>query len=322
MGDWKRLYPGTAAAEAVRRRSAYSFDVVVCTTFLLLLWKIKMFVVFLRTFTGILFLIACIALLLYACIEPVLLEYSFNEIRVPKSFAPFVAVHLTDLHFQWPYPYITEAGLMAVVERVNAIGPDFIFVTGDLVSRYRTASISNYNAAAVGRVLAALRAKRGIYAVLGNNDFCALPQILQALESSGIKLLRNESVQIADDIVLSGIDSVKSVNSAERAIRALRLSSRGLRILLAHEPDVAEAAADHFDLQLSGHTHGGQVIVPFGVGPLILPTLGKKFPVGLYQEKGLLVYVSKGIGISPLPKPLVRFNCRPEVSVLRIVPEI
>jgi predicted MPP superfamily phosphohydrolase len=89
---------------------------------------------------------------------------------------------------------------------------------------------------------------------------------------------------------------------------------------LAHEPDIGLVAAGSFDLQISGHTHGGQVVVPFGVGPLILPTLGQKFAVGLHLYKNLLIYVSKGIGISPLPKPLVRFNCRPEVSVLRIVP--
>jgi predicted MPP superfamily phosphohydrolase len=108
---------------------------------------------------------------------------------------------------------------------------------------------------------------------------------------------------------------------AERAIASLDLSGEGLKILLAHEPDVGLVAAEHFDLQISGHTHGGQVIVPFGVGPLILPTRGKKFAVGLYRYRKILIYVSKGIGISPLPKPLVRFNCRPEVSVLRIVPD-
>jgi predicted MPP superfamily phosphohydrolase len=322
MESWRALAPASAAAEAVRRRYAYSFDIIACTTACLVLWRIRRVIAFLRTLLGMVVLSACVTLAVYACVEPALLEYSFNDIRVPRAFAPFVAVQLTDLHFQWPYPYVTEARLMKVAERVNAIGADYVFVTGDLVSRYRTAAISNYNAAVITRVLSALRAKKGIYGVLGNNDYCALPQILQAFRSAGVRLLRNESIQIADDIVLSGIDSVKSLAFAEKAMRTLNSSSGALRILLAHEPDVAEVAAGRFDLQLSGHTHGGQVIIPFGVGPLILPRLGKRFPVGLYQEKDLLVYVSKGIGISPLPKPLVRFNCRPEVSVLRISPEI
>jgi predicted MPP superfamily phosphohydrolase len=102
----------------------------------------------------------------------------------------------------------------------------------------------------------------------------------------------------------------------------MRGENASLRILLAHEPDTAFQASETglFDLQISGHTHGGQVVVPFGIGPLILPTMGKKIPSGLHKIQDLLVYVSRGIGISPLPKPPVRFNCLPEVSVLRIVP--
>jgi predicted MPP superfamily phosphohydrolase len=319
---WKTLVPVTDSAEALRQRYALSFVVIACTSFLLILWKFKLAIAFFRTAFGFVILLICLSLAVYACIEPTLLEYTFSEIRVPRSFTPFTALQLTDLHFQWPYPYVTESRLMKLVEKVNGLQPDCIFVTGDLISRYRTESISTFNTAVVTRVLSALRARKGIFGVLGNNDYCALPQILLAFGKSGVRLLRNESVHLTDDLILSGIDLVKRIQTAESAIRSLNLSPNGLRILLAHEPDVAVAAADYFDLQISGHTHGGQVIVPFGIGSLILPTLGKKFPVGLYIHKGMLVYVSKGVGISPLPKPLVRFNCRPEVSLLRIVPDI
>jgi predicted MPP superfamily phosphohydrolase len=111
------------------------------------------------------------------------------------------------------------------------------------------------------------------------------------------------------------------MKKATKVIEELDVVQAPLRILLAHEPDVAVLAADKFDLQLSGHTHGGQVIVPFGIGPIIAPTMGNKFVVGLHRVKEMLVYITKGVGISPLPKPLVRFNARPEVSVLRIVPD-
>jgi predicted MPP superfamily phosphohydrolase len=320
MVEFKTLIPVTEAAESLRRRYVLSFGILVGTTLGLLFWKIRQVLGFLRTSFGILVFLLCLGLIFYACIEPTLLEYSYSEIRIPKSFTPFTAVQLTDLHFQWPYRYVTESSLMKVVEKVNNMAPDYIFVTGDLISRYRTASISNFNTAVISRVLSALRARKGVFGVLGNNDYCALPQILEAFRTSGIRLLRNETVMLAKDISLSGIDSVKSLERAEAAIRSLNVSGDHLKILLAHEPDIGLVAAGSFDLQISGHTHGGQVIVPFGVGPLILPTLGKKFAVGLHIYKDLRIYGSKGIGISPLPKPLVRFNCRPEVSVLRIVP--
>jgi predicted MPP superfamily phosphohydrolase len=87
--------------------------------------------------------------------------------------------------------------------------------------------------------------------------------------------------------------------------------------LLAHEPDIAEFSSDKFDIQFSGHTHGGQFVVPF-VGPIVRPSMGKKFSLELYKIGSMLLYVSAGLGISPLPKPLIRFNCPHEISVFLI----
>ncbi|HYN87535.1 MAG TPA: hypothetical protein VER55_03345, partial [Ardenticatenaceae bacterium] len=90
----------------------------------------------------------------------------------------------------------------------------------------------------------------------------------------------------------------------------------GAAILLAHEPDFADisAATGRFDLQLSGHSHGGQVIVPFA-GPLIGPRYGQNYPVGRYQVGSMIQYTNRGIG---MVAPLVRFNCRPEVTVFTL----
>jgi predicted MPP superfamily phosphohydrolase len=318
---WTVLTPTTEAEESLRRRYLLSFMVVVATSGVILVWHWRSVLRFLRSRFGLLVIVILSAPLVYACIEPVLLEYTYNDIRVPKSFTPFTAVQLSDFHFQWAYRHVTESTLVGIVEKVSRLRPDFIFVTGDLVSRYRTNSISEFNAQTVGRFLSALRAQKGVYGVLGNNDYCAVAKIIREYEKSGVRLLRNESVLLTPEIQLSGIDSARTIEAARARIENLSILDARLRILLAHEPDVPAVAADKFDLQISGHTHGGQVVLPFGLGPLILPSMGRRFPMGLHKVQNMLVYISKGIGISPLPKPLMRFNCRPEVSVLRIVPD-
>jgi hypothetical protein len=114
---------------------------------------------------------------------------------------------------------------------------------------------------------------------------------------------------------LAGVDDVwESQDRLDLVLEAL--PDAGAAILLAHEPDFADvsAAAGRFDLQLSGHSHGGQVIFPLR-GPLVLPRYARKYPIGLYQVGGMLQYTNRGLGMIP---PRVRFNCRPEVTVFTL----
>jgi predicted MPP superfamily phosphohydrolase len=92
-----------------------------------------------------------------------------------------------------------------------------------------------------------------------------------------------------------------------------QLSDNGAAILLAHEPDFADtsAATGRFDLQLSGHTHGGQVVLPF-MGAPILPYLGRKYGSGLYKVGEMLQYTNRGVGMARLP---IRINCPPEITL-------
>ena len=87
------------------------------------------------------------------------------------------------------------------------------------------------------------------------------------------------------------------------------------KVLLVHEPDFADRAANYpIDLQLSGHTHGGQVRMP-GIGALILPRMGHKYSMGLYRVRDLWLYTNRGLGTESLP---VRFNCRPEITLFKL----
>jgi predicted MPP superfamily phosphohydrolase len=87
-------------------------------------------------------------------------------------------------------------------------------------------------------------------------------------------------------------------------------------ILLAHEPDFADSSAGtgKFDLQLSGHTHGGQVVLPF-FGPPVLPHLGSKYPSGLYRIGDMYQYTNRGVGMAKLP---IRINCPPEITIFQL----
>jgi predicted MPP superfamily phosphohydrolase len=96
-----------------------------------------------------------------------------------------------------------------------------------------------------------------------------------------------------------------------------RLGDNSAAILLAHEPDFADRseATGKFDLQISGHTHGGQIVIPF-YGPPVLPHLGRKYPSGLYKVGNMFQYTNRGVGMHSLA---VRFNCPPEITIFELI---
>ncbi|KAI5552659.1 transmembrane protein with metallophosphoesterase domain family [Trichomonas vaginalis G3] len=318
--DFVRVTPMTVAQETARKRLVYTLILACVPIGAIMLIKIKSFIHFLKSKPGILAILVGIGALVYAHIEPFFLRYTYKEIAVPKQFKPFTVVQLTDIHFQWPYPYVTKKKLASIVEKVNEINPDFIFLTGDFISRYRTYNISKYNTETIAFYLGQLRAKRGIYAIQGNNDRCAGDMLLKAFKENGVRMLMNEGI-IDDDISITGILSSKNIDICNTWLNQTKIPDAPLKILLSHQPDTALVTYPFFDLQFSGHTHGGQCIAPFGIGPILHPKMGHKFIVGVYKIGNMILHVSTGIGISPLPKPLVRFNNIAEVSVIRVVPE-
>jgi predicted MPP superfamily phosphohydrolase len=94
------------------------------------------------------------------------------------------------------------------------------------------------------------------------------------------------------------------------------LPQDGAAILLAHEPDFADVAAatQRFDLQISGHSHGGQIVLPI-IGPPMLPEFGRKYPSGLYNINNMLLYTNRGVGVTTVN---ARFNCRPEITIFTL----
>ena len=119
----------------------------------------------------------------------------------------------------------------------------------------------------------------------------------------------------SDSLHLAGVGDV-FVRDDNLDLVLKRLPIDGAAILLAHEPDFGDLSAStgRFDLQISGHTHGGQVVLPF-FGPPILPDLGTRYPSGLYHIGEMLLYTNRGVGMS---LPPIRFNCRPEITVFTL----
>ncbi len=161
------------------------------------------------------------------------------------------------------------------------------------------------------------------YAVLGNHDaLVSAPAVIDALLTHGIPVLTNSSVPLERDgrrLWLAGMqDALEQRPDLLTALPAGRNPDKEPLILLAHEPDFADRVlGQQIDLVLSGHTHGGQIRIPF-LPPLLLPEMGTKYVEGLFRLRdGTQLYVNRGIGAVNLP---FRFRCPPEISVMTLQP--
>ena len=198
------------------------------------------------------------------------------------------------------------------VQTINALHPDLIVVTGDMIQD------EPEEALLCAAELTALDAPLGVYAIMGNHERRLLPRESELpFRRAGLTVLTNAAHEIAVDgasLWMVGLDDMIMRRGD------LRLALHGVpddacKILLAHEPDIADRAARFpIDLQLSGHTHGGQVRLP-GVGALLLPILGRKYPMGLYRVQDTWVYTNRGLGVT---RPAMRFNCRPEITMFTL----
>jgi uncharacterized protein len=230
--------------------------------------------------------------------------------NLPDSLDGVRVGFATDIHFEPDRP---TALLERGVSLLNEAAPDLMLLGGDYVNS--TAKGFERPLALLGQ----LRAPLGVFAVLGNHDYWAGGDYIAArLASAGIRVLRNEAERmVAPDgrpWWLVGTDSAsRGHHDIEQAFACL--PPRGFRLLLAHEPEVADlvkARGLRADLQLSGHSHGGQIVLP-KIGPPLLPRLGRRYVRGLHREP--VVYTSRGVGGVP---PYIRLNCPAEVAVLTL----
>jgi predicted MPP superfamily phosphohydrolase len=252
--------------------------------------------------------------------RPVLMAMEVTLARLPSAFDGFTIAQLSDFH----YDRFSAVPIRAAIEMVNNLHPDLIVLTGDFVTvpplhrHFHGAQRAARTAEPCAALLAQLRSHLGIFATLGNHDVDAgSPRIIQTLSSHGIPVLRNRSMPIEQGgsrIWLCGLDSVWEGNP-DMDLTLRGVPSEELAVLLVHEPDFADEAAYYpVDLQLSGHSHGGQIWLP-GIGAPWLPLFARKYPRGLHKIGPLTLYTNMGLGTIRLP---IRLNCPPEVTLFTL----
>ena len=240
-----------------------------------------------------------------------------QRVRVPiaryQATTPLTIGHLSDFHSGRAFG---RGDIQTCVDMLNAQSPDVIVLTGDFVDRY--SRIVDYVEIAA-EALSSLRAPLGVYAVLGNHDYWTDARGVKAqLADAGITVLVNERRRLVlneQPFWLLGADCAWE---GKPDLDALLDGIPGTEptILLVHEPDFVDHAAPRgIDLQLSGHSHGGQVRFPL-LGTPFLPYLARKYPKGLYHVTKTWLYTTRGVGVSSsIP---FRFNCRPEVTLVTV----
>lgn len=250
---------------------------------------------------------------------PYRLSVTHRTLRSPKLDAnapPLRLLHLSDLHIE----RLTTREHQ-LIEQINRLQPDAILFSGDLLGLGRA---NDARAQADCRAwLSQLHAPLGVYAVSGSLPVDT-PQAMRAvLAGLPIRRLDNERVTLAKDgqsVDLLGVSCTHRPEADALHLNALMDGQPDrFRVLLYHTPDLApEAAQAGVDLQLSGHTHGGQVRLP-GLGALITSSLyGKRFEMGEYRLGAMTLYVSRGIGLEGMGAPRVRFLCPPEIVLWEI----
>jgi len=233
--------------------------------------------------------------------------------RLPHAFSGLRIAQISDIHMG---SWMNLDRFQQVADLILAQEPDLLLITGDFLFGH------NFNEASRGdlndliTVLSPLAATLPSFAVLGNHDYWtnseAVREMLRACQITELTNTVFTLTRGSENLHLCGVDDVWEGNVRLEDVLN-QLTDDSAAILLAHEPDFADtsAATGRFDLQVSGHSHGGQVVIPF-YGPPILPYLGEKYPSGLYKIGDMFQYTNRGVGMHRLA---IRFNCPPEITV-------
>jgi len=249
-------------------------------------------------------------------VEPDDFEVTTTDVTLRgwKYSSSILAGHLSDLHCTSESTFDRAEKAVKLLQDQN---PEVVFLTGDFLTRRPEKWADR-----CGDLLARFsRARYGAYAVLGNHDWWSggSDRMAAALTKAGIKVLQNKSVPLPipnKGLWVTGLDDVLDRrDDIGKAISGL--PERSVRILLVHEPDYADECPPGFALQLSGHSHGGQICLPGG-RPIHVPLLGRKYPRGLNQGPSHPIYTTRGIGMVGLK---YRLFSPPEITMLRLKPQ-
>ena len=246
-----------------------------------------------------------------ALTEPFRVTVEHHQIhlqRLPRELDGFRIVQLSDIHHS---PFTSREQIERAVETANSLQPDIVALTGDYVSKERA------YAAPCAELLSGLRARHGVYAVLGNHDHWTDAALITDLfRAEGITVLVNQGMRFENNgaaFWLAGVDDTM-VGLEDLPLALAGSSANEFKLLLAHNPIILRRAARAgVDLVLSGHTHGGQVRLRSERNTAGRPR--RRLLKGLARQGETQIYITRGLGTVVLP---VRFGCPPEVSLLEL----
>jgi predicted MPP superfamily phosphohydrolase len=240
--------------------------------------------------------------------------------NLPAPFHGYRIIQVSDIHLdEYTEPFFLER----IVHHVNSLAPDLVLFTGDFITRGAFSFITGSHAVnRCAEILTTLTVPLR-YAILGNHDVTFNgPVVAHALATHGTPVLINQYVPIERTGARLWLCGVEDPGTSHPDLDlSIPAKPDGPVVLMAHEPDYADDVVAHprgplVDLMLAGHSHGGQIRLPF-LGPLILPPMGEKYPEGYYRFDRLQLYVNRGIGTVGLP---LRLNCPPEITVITLQP--
>jgi len=251
------------------------------------------------------------------------------DLATPKwrHARPLRIVILADIHAC--EPWMPLGRIRSIVADANALGGDIILLLGDFTAglgRFKTGPVP---ARDWGSALAELDAPLGVHAIPGNHDWWTnIAEVKDALAAAGIDVYQNRAQRLggATPFWLAGTDSLVAhrlpghgnfFGEDDLPATLAQIADDEPAILMAHEPDLFVDVPDRFAVTLSGHTHGGQVRLPFLGRPVVPSAFGQRFAYGHVREEGRDLIVSAGLGCSILP---VRFGVPPEITVVTLRP--
>jgi predicted MPP superfamily phosphohydrolase len=248
--------------------------------------------------------------------EPREFENGHVDVAIPgldPVFRGYRIASIADVHLdEWRNALRFEE----VISLINRQHPDLVAIVGDLFS-YDVNGLSRQMVASLSK----LRPQDATVAVLGNHDhFVGAATVRKVMQQSNVIDLSNDVLTLkkaGSTLHVAGVDSVMSRKHRLDSVLQ-KLPPTGPAILLVHEPDFADASSNtgRFSLQISGHSHGGQWIVP-GIGPPIRGLHSRKYPLGRYRVGDMTHYTNRGIGTSIIN---LRINCPPEITVFSLTP--
>ena len=231
--------------------------------------------------------------------------------QLPSVFKNYRIVHISDVHFkQW----ISSDRLEGVVNLINEVNPDVVAITGDFVSYLLDGSVEE-----MSQQLEKLKPKDATLAVLGNHDHWSGAEKVRAiLKKSNICDISNSIYTVCkqgSELVFAGVDSFM-VRKDRLDLVLDKLPPNVPAILLVHEPDFAEKSSGtkRFALQLSGHSHGGQFVIP-RIGTPVRGRHFRKYPLGKYRVGEMVEYTNRGLGTNGY---WLRINSPPEITVISL----